>query len=725
MRTADHSHQYTTGIIPPRLPSTPTTDTSDEIIERKPFERRRTNRYSPDPYQIDSQENNDDDTEDSDSMSQIQPHNRDRLAQQQAGRKTGRDFGTQVDEKSTRTVGTMSEPVKTRNAGNEVQPQSSSTQTFDLTREPQQHKEDIMDYRPSASHRERDDGRTNGHYSSHRSTSLDHRNKYVSDPSLRSKHQHHTDYDDHRPRHRSQYHDDPRDPYISARDRYHPHSPSRSRRRHHHRHASPSSPQGTLPPPAPYRSTSPDNRYRSPSPSTRYRFSSPQRHHSRSPSPKKYSSTSTHRHPQVSPPSQRRSRSSQRSTSPTFSKRPIPSQLHRTPSPPFEYRSIRPDDREVPRSKADSRQRKDRPKMVSAGTNTSLDDIRPSPHRDHRSQSPPTRKYDRSTSIERQHPSQSNHSNNFHRRSPTSDYQKLDNNPLRYPDYTKQESVERNHRVTRDYEPTSTRKNYRLRPDSNDTFPNNYEENPSKHNESSSSPLIHSSERPKEYTPKIYADDRHRSVSPSRSHRSDRNEQYPEEFPNEKYLRELPKGGSVSIPSVAVVQPETIPRSHEQKKPSAPSIQNHFNSNKPIPQLHRAHERQSSADGNSLLLNFATPRITHQSFPEEVAIPFDVRYIQEPERRFSDHNLHRRSSTLKRDDLRARSNQIVLLPVLNSSRTHILEKQSFRGSHLRQSRSNGNFYLAASPTLHQFNSSSNIDDSDHLTQPTTLRSQVA
>jgi hypothetical protein len=37
--------------------------------------------------------------------------------------------GTQSEEKTTRNVGTMHEPVKTRNFGNEVQPQSSATQT--------------------------------------------------------------------------------------------------------------------------------------------------------------------------------------------------------------------------------------------------------------------------------------------------------------------------------------------------------------------------------------------------------------------------------------------------------------------------------------------------------------------------------------------------------------------------------------------------------------------
>lgn len=665
VRTADHSHQYTSGIIPPRLPSTPTTDTSDEIVERKPFDRAHKNHYSPDPFHIDSQDNNDEDTEDSDFMSQVQLHNRDRLAQRQTGMRAGRDFGTQVDEKPMRTIGTMSDPIKTRNAGNEVQPQSSSTQTFNSRRKQhEEHDEDVMDYRPSTSHHSRDDRQTNGHYPSYRSTSLDHRNKHISASSSAPKHRDHDDYDQRRPRHRSQYHNDSRDPYISARDRY-------------HRDQSPPSPHRIPAPPAPYRSTSPNDRHRSPSPTSRYRFPTPQRSRSRQ--------------PPVSSSSQRRSRSPQRSTSPTVSK-------HRTPSPPLEYRSIKPDDYEPSR-------KKDRPRMVSAGTDTSLDGIRSSSRRDHRS---------RSTSIERQYPSQSNYSNGFHRRSPTSDYQKLDSHPLKHADNTNQE-------FSGDNEQSSTAKRYRLRPTRNDSYTNN--------RESSSSPLNRSFNRPKEYTPKIHTDDHHRrSVSSSKSRRSERDDRYLDNLPDERYLQELPKGGSVSIPSTTVIQPETIPRGREPKKSSAPPIQDHFDRNRQIPQkpIHHAHERQASSDGSCRLLNFATRSFTHQPTADEVAIPFNIRYVHEGDEEFSMNDPYLRSSTWKHDDLRTRTNQIVLLPVLNSSRTHILEKQTLRGGqHLRQSQTNGNFFLATSPTFHQFDSSVNIDDSEQFIQPTTLRSEVA
>ncbi len=47
------------------------------------------------------------------------------------------DEGTQSEDKSTRNVGTMHEPVETRNFGNEVQPQSSSTQTSFPLKQPQ------------------------------------------------------------------------------------------------------------------------------------------------------------------------------------------------------------------------------------------------------------------------------------------------------------------------------------------------------------------------------------------------------------------------------------------------------------------------------------------------------------------------------------------------------------------------------------------------------------
>ena len=129
------------------------------------------------------------------------------------------------------------------------------------------------------------------------------------------------------------------------------------------------------------------------------------------------------------------------------------------------------------------------------------------------------------------------------------------------------------------------------------------------------------------------------------------------------------------------------------------------------------------------MYNIGTQSIIHQSPTNEFATPFKVRYVRDnDDEDFSLTNNQIRSSTLKRDDLRSRVNQILLLPVINSSRTYVFEKQSIPASHLRQSRINGNFYLSTSPTLRSLNSSFQHDEPeinpDHF-NGRTLRSEVA
>jgi hypothetical protein len=328
-------------------------------------------------------------------------------------------------------------------------------------------------------------------------------------------------------------------------------------------------------------------------------------------------------------------------------------------------------------------------------------------HRDRQSESPATREFGTITS-----PDLSNH---HHKRPSYSDYQKLDSNPPK-------------HQELRDNQPPSTRKNYRLRPVANDSYTNNYEEIPSKHDESNSPPYNRSFDRTKEYSPKPFTDDRHRqATSPKIARRSDEEEQYPktttnDEITNDSYIRELPSGGSVSIRSTSVIQPDSLPRSRGQKKSPVQ-----------LP-LHHGQQHETPPIRDSSLLNFGTTHVEHQSPMNEVAMPFNVRYLSDPDDEFSTDNFNIRSSTLKRDALRAKANRILLLPVLNSSRTHVFEKQSLSGRQMRQSRTNGNFYLATSPTLRSLNSSfheGDLDldpltriDPDNLTGH-TLRTQVA
>jgi hypothetical protein len=703
VRTADHSHLYTSGIIPPKLPSTPTTDITDELNEREPFDKPQTFRRTPEPYLGDSRDNNEADTEDSDSMFGVREHNRERLAERQAKSKKVRDSGTQVEEKSTRTIGTMSETISTRNAGNEVQPQSSATQTSNLFRQ-QQEEEDDIDFQQTTSQQFRHDTKTNGYYPSQRSASVDRRKKYVPSSSIVPQHIDRLDYDQYRPRHRSQYHDDPRDQYISPQDDYQPYPSSRTR----HRRPSPTSPPHTPPPPVEYRSTPPYDRERTPSPSDHHRLPPTQR--SRSPPAKKHVSKSTSQHTSVSPPSQRRSRPPQRSTSPPTSKHHISSSPHRTPSPPAGYRSPLPNDRHLtPKNYSYRPKIQSTTPKVSVATDTSLDKMKHQHHRDQQSESPPTREFGTTTSADS--------INHHHKRRSYSDYQKLDSNPPKYQDHTKKPSYEDNYKSLRDNQPPSTRKNYRLRPETNDSHNNNYEEIPSKHDESNTPPY----------------DRRRQGASPTTAQRSDEEEQYPKktsknEILHDNYIRELPTGGSVSIPSTTVIQPDSLPRSRGQNKSPA-----HRRITPELP-LHHGQEQQTPPRRHSALLNFGSSHITHQSPFNEIATPFNIRYIQEPDNEFSTDNSNIRSSTLKRDALRSKAHRILLLPVLNSSRTYVFEKQSLPGRQMRQSRSNGNFYLATSPTLRSLNTSFHEDDpdidpltridSDNLSGH-ALRSQVA
>ncbi len=118
----------------------------------------------------------------------------------------------------------MSEPVRTRNFGNEVQPQSSATQTPVALKQQEE-----TDYRQSTAERARPNSRTNGYYPSQRSITHDHQKKHD---------------------------EDPRDPHISRR-----YDQQRSTT---HRSRSPS-------PPLDHGSTTANDRYRTPSPSDHHR----------------------------------------------------------------------------------------------------------------------------------------------------------------------------------------------------------------------------------------------------------------------------------------------------------------------------------------------------------------------------------------------------------------------------------------------------------------------
>ncbi len=701
-------------------------------------------------------------------MSEVRQHNRDRWPKSQSKFK---NYGTQSEEKSTRTIGTMSEPVKTRNFGNDAQPQSSATQTSILLQQQSLYKlteQDDIDLKPSTSQRSQYDSRTNGYYPSQRSTSAGHQNQYVPSSLMSPRQKDYSDYDEHQVPHLSQYNDDPRDQYITTRNDYQrstiqrPHYSSQTRQ-----HIPPSTNlHRTSPPTVEYRSTSLNDRYRTPSPSNHHHF--PQSQRSRSPSPliqkhiststnrqrtasppsqrrspsppiQKHISTSTSRQHTASPPSQRLSRQLQRSPSPPSSRHHISSstKLHRTSLPPDEHRSTSPNNRHhspLSPSKNYSRKTKDRRRMVSAETDTSLDGMKPQQHRGSQPESPSTREYGTTTNTEGKHPTQTSYSTNPNTRASIAQYETLNSSLPKRQDYTITSPYQDNDNLLRNDQPPSTRKNYRLRPVQDDSNVNNYEQIPSKHDESISAEYTRSFDRPKEYTSKPFTGDRHYQASPTFEQRSDEEEQhisitFTDDGSNEKFFRDLPTGGSISIPKSTVIEPDTLPRSHGQNK--SPTHQKHdrVQYREKIAESPLRHGQQRIASiGDSPPLNFGSENILYQSPNNEFTTPFETRYVHDTDDEFGTANNDIRSSTLKRDGLRPRNNRILLLPVINSSRTYVFEKQALPGNHVRQSRINGNFYLATSPTLHSLNSSFQVDDSEIDSTNLNrygLRSQVA
>ncbi len=745
---------YTSGIILPKLPSTPTTDNSDEITEREPFDKPQTFRRTPDPYLHNLRYNNEGDAEDSDTMPEVRQHNRDRAAKIQSELKKVRDYGTQSEAKSTRNIGTMSEPVKTRNAGNEVQPQSSATQTSSLLQQQQRQlpydgtQQDETDLRPSKSQRSRYDSRTNGYYPSQHSTPPDHRHRCVPSSSISPRQRDYSDYDQHEAPYLSQYNGDPHDQYTITRNDYQrstshrPYSDSQTRQRI----PSPTNFHRTPPPPVEYRSTPLNDRYRTVSPSDHYRYTQPQRSRSPSPPDQKYIQTPTSRQRTVSPLSQRRSRPTERSPPPSRHHISSSTKLHHTPSPPVEYRSTSPHDRHRPPSSTPanySRKTKDRPRMVSTETDTSLDGMKPQQHRGVQPEPPSTREYGITTNGEKKYSPQASQSPNRNTRSPYSQYQTLNSSLPKRQDYITISPYHDNYKVLRDDQSPSTRKNYRLRPVQNDFYADNYEEIPTKHDGYISPEYNRSFDRPKEYISKPFTGDHYQRTSPTAEPRSDEEEQnitvnLNEEIPNEEYMNELPSGGSISIRSTTVIQPDTLPRSYGQNKSPRHQKYDRVDNRTKITEspLHHSVQRINSVH-DSPVLNIGTEKIIYQSPDNEFTVPFKTRYIRDlndGSNEFTTNNNSIRSSTLKRDDLRSRSNRILLLPVINSARTYVFEKQVLPANYIRQSRTNGNFYLATSPPLRSLNSSFQIDNPefDPLTQTTDstnlhghgLRSQV-
>ncbi|CAF2399723.1 unnamed protein product [Rotaria sp. Silwood2] len=593
VRPTDGRHLYTHGIIPPRPHSASTTDITDEITERTPFDKPHNFRYTPNIYLRDSRDNNEDDEEDSNTMPRYPEQNRNRPIMTKSELKIFKNYGTQSEEKPTRNIGTMSEPVQTSNFGNDVQPQSSSTQTFALIENNFISQDGIIS-------KERDDSEPNIIYTIQRSSSVDSQEKNRLPLPILLRPKIYSDYE----RHPSTY-------------------------------KSPSSSTGRQP-----------------------YFKSPQL----TPQP------------------------------------PIPLQVF---SPPFEYRSESDEEQQddvspsnkhlIPLLLSSNRSHKvkSQRQMASIETDTSLDGMRSSQHRGAQSEPLSTREFGTTTSSQKK------------RSSKTRDLADL-NTIL---------SQQGDDKLGRSgSSPPLSRKNYRLKPTLDDAEINNTEKINSNHDKPIPSRSNYNFDYDQKQTRNSFENDYHPPRRPAFEKRIDEEEQeltihLYNEIPNQQDVAELRSDSSILLPSTNVTQPDTFPRVRRQLK--LPTSQQNTES-----KLRHAQQQQIPSTNTSLVLNIGTENIILQSPDNEFTVPFERQYVYEPNHDFTTENEQIRSSTLKRDDLRTRNIQKILLPILNSSRTYVIEKQPLHGNPVRQSQTNGNFYLATSPTLRSLNSSYLADDSD-------------
>ena len=181
------------------------------------------------------------------------------------------------------------------------------------------------------------------------------------------------------------------------------------------------------------------------------------------------------------------------------------------------------------------------------------------------------------------------------------------------------------------------------------------------------------------------------SISPKYDHNTTRSEQI-----NFKPIKDDPYYPGKPLSEKSPGKPITVVKSDKEfddnsirKLPSGSSTST----------LHHAQQqRQTPPTRHSPVLNIGTENFIRQSSINESSTPFETHYVREPNRNFTTNN----SSPLKHDDLRSENKRILLLNVINSSRTYVFEKQSSPDKNIHESRSNGNFLLGSpriSPSL--------------------------
>ena len=350
---------------------------------------------------------------------------------------------------------------------------------------------------------------------------------------------------------------------------------------------------------------------------------------------------------------------------------------------PTPMRSIR--SRSPPARRAPSALPRSRPHQRSQQTDTSLDAMKRRQHAGVQYEPHPTRETGTTPSVRERKPVSthrstilniSNHSPSARRTtfSPTTNTQMRDYSPS----------------------PRSYRPSPRVEYNDDDE-----ERAPSMHDQSTMAELIVSFDHYTQCDNGPYTADHYMQTVPVHDE-SDEEEELIIDMPEETDIRQLPRGGSISMPHPVIYQPDTLPRSrrdhHSSPRPKRDGL-DYTGKILEVTVRHDHHHHRHQQQRSTPVLNIGTEHILQQAPVHEYAVPFEIEYVHESDR----------PSTSTRHEFKSHTPGSVVVPVINSSRTHLFHKEPLgQYGQLRQSRSNGNFFLTAGP-VRSVNSTFRLD----------------
>lgn len=326
------------------------------------------------------------------------------------------------------------------------------------------------------------------------------------------------------------------------------------------------------------------------------------------------------------------------------------------------YRSRSPS----PAPRQPTRRRRRRPQMRSQETDTTLDAMRRQQHAGVQ--------YDpRSTQEKGTTPS-------LRTRRPTSSHRPLPTN------ISLHSTLPRFHErppSTYHIPATTHRRHYHERQDEEEEEYDDDDDLPSMHDKSTMAELVTSFDHYTQYDAQPYMADRHIQTTPTVD---DDGLRHALERAEETYIRQLPRRNSTYIPYQLFVQPDTLPRPRRSHHSPVRSRREglDYTGNILEVSLHHGHQQRMTDASDSPVLHIGTEHVLPQTSTNEFTVPFETRYIHDS---FS----------------RSRNSSPFMWSAFESIRSRLSTR-----SPVRQSISNGNFYLSTAPTR-SLNSSFRVD----------------